>query len=179
MSRKAHMELIMVNGYNAGLGETIFYVNNGTAKSHGDVSKKPKTDEVRINCYMITEKEMSDNPEMKGEYNIARYVNTFNKRIEPLMVVFSPDIRNDIMVDNPEKRQYFTPAQCKLDSGNPMKEGGQDNFDDVMTLSETEVIFWNKIKRDPFFLYLDDSLKHIDQHWVKHNRSLLDFEIEE
>jgi hypothetical protein len=60
-----------------------------------------------------------------------------------------------------------------------MKEGGQDNYDDVMTLSETEVIFWNKIKRDPFFLYLDDSLKHIDQHWVKHNRSLLDFEIEE
>jgi hypothetical protein len=48
-----------------------------------------------------------------------------------------------------------------------------------MTLSETEVIFWNKIKRDPFFLYLDDSLKRIDQHWVKHNRSLLDFEIEE
>lgn len=179
MSRQAHMELILVNEYNAGLGETIFYVNNGTAKSHGDVSKKPMSDEVKINCYMITEKEMSENPEMKGEYNIARYVNTFNKRIEPLMVVFNPEIRDDIMVDNPKKRQYFTPTQCKLDSGNPMKEGGQDNFEDVMTLSETEIIFWNKMKRDPFFLYLDDSLQHIDQYWVKHNRSLLDFKIEE
>ena len=83
------------------------------------------------------------------------------------------------MVYNPKKRQYFTPTQCKLDSGNPMKEGGQDNFEDVMTLSETEIIFWNKMKRDPFFLYLDDSLQHIDQYWVKHNRSLLDFKIGE
>ncbi len=40
MSRQAHMELLIKEGKNPGLGDTIFYVNNGEKKSHGDVQKK-------------------------------------------------------------------------------------------------------------------------------------------
>ena len=178
MARQAHMELIIQNNYLPSMGETIFYVNNGTAKSHGDVQKIAKTNDVKINSYMITEKEMADNPDMKGEYNVARYINTFNKRIEPLMVVFDPEIRNDILVNNPEKRPYFTPKQCELVSGYPMKEGGQDSFEEVMTLSDSEVLFWNKVKRDPFFLYLEDSINYVDPYWVDKNRSVLNFKLD-
>ncbi len=44
MSRQAHMELAIKDKLNANLGEVIFYVNNGTKASHGDVQKvnKPK-----------------------------------------------------------------------------------------------------------------------------------------
>jgi hypothetical protein len=39
---------------------------------------------------MIDEKEIANNPDLKGDYNVARYLNNFNKRIEPLLVAFNP-----------------------------------------------------------------------------------------
>jgi len=42
MSRQAHMELLIREGKNPGLGDTIYYVNNGVKKSQGDVQKKTK-----------------------------------------------------------------------------------------------------------------------------------------
>ena len=193
MSRQAHMELIMMNNYPATLGETIYYINNGDKKLSGDVQKKNKWTKrekkiyldthghempndyevVNINCYMIPEKEIINNPNMTGDYNVARYITNFNKRIEPLLVVFSPEIRNDILIENPQNRGYFTKTQCTLVNGYPLKESGQDKFDEVMTLSETEVEFWKKMNVDPFFMYVEDSIKHVDQYWVEYNRKVL------
>lgn len=196
MSRQAHMELIIQNNYPAGLGETIYYVNNGVKKSSGDVEKKNKwnkkeTEEyllkngkpmpdgysvININCYMITEKEITNNPNMTGDYNVARYLSNFNKRLEPLLVVFKPEIREDILIEDPKDRQYFTKTQCELVNGFPLKEDGQDKFDEVMTLSDSEVMFWNRIKRDPFFMYVENSLDLVDQYWVEHNRKVVNFQ---
>ena len=39
MSRQAHMELVIRDGIQSNLGDTILYVNNGTKASHGDVQK--------------------------------------------------------------------------------------------------------------------------------------------
>jgi hypothetical protein len=50
---------------------------------------------------------------------------------------------------------------------------GQDKYDEVMTLSDSEVIFWNKIKRDPFFMYVDNSIELVDKNWVDYNRKVL------
>lgn len=176
MARQAHMELILQNNYPATLGETIYYVNNGTKKSSGDVAKNPKTGIVDINCYMINESDILNNPDMTGEYNVARYVANFNKRIEPLLVVFKPEIRDDILIDNPENRQYFTALQCELDSGHPLKEAGQDTLDEVMTLSDSEVLFWNRVNRDPFYMYPEGTLSLVDQYWVDHNRKVVKLE---
>ena len=44
MARQAHMELIIKNNLQVSLGDTIYYVNNGTAMSHGDVQRKKKKD---------------------------------------------------------------------------------------------------------------------------------------
>jgi hypothetical protein len=188
------MELILKNEYPANLGETIYYVNNGIKKSSGDVQKISKPtkkfqqeyfdkhgkqvpdDYIEINCYMISEKEIQNNPNMTGDYNVPRYLDTFNKRIEPLLCVFKPEIRDTILVDDPNNRQYFTKLQCELVSGYPLKEDGQDKFDEVMTLSDSEVLFWNRVQRDPFFMYVEDSLKLVDQYWVEHNRKVVNFQ---
>jgi DNA polymerase elongation subunit (family B) len=191
MSRQAHMELIVGNDYPAGLGDTIYYINNGDKKSSGDVTRISKptkklqqeymdkhgepmpNDYIQINCYMIPEKEITENPNLLGDYNVPRYLSNFNKRVEPLLVAFNPSIREDILIENPEDRQYFTKLQCELVNGFPLKEDGQDKFEEVMTLSEGEVIFWNKVGRDPYFMYVEDSLQLVDQYWVDHNRKVL------
>jgi len=191
MSRQAHMELIMLNDYPAGLGDTIYYVNNGSKKSSGDVQKITKptkkqqeeftakngypmpNDFIEVNCYMIEEKEILNNPDLKGDYNVPRYLNNFNKRVEPLLVVFHPSIREDILIDDPKDRQYFTKQQCDLVNGFPLKEEGQDKLDEVMTLSDSEVIFWNRVGRDPFFMYVENSLELADKFWVEHNRKVV------
>ena len=48
MSRQAHMELIVMSDYPAGLGDTIYYVNNGEKKSSGDVQKITKLYQVTM-----------------------------------------------------------------------------------------------------------------------------------
>jgi len=191
MSRQATIELVILNDYPATLGETIYYINNGTKKSSGDVQKISKptkkqqeeyfqkhgkpmpSDFIEINCYMIPEKEIQNNPDMTGDYNVPRYLSIFNKRIEPLLCVFKTEIREDILIDNPENRQYFTKLQCELVSGFPLKEDGQDKFDDVMTLSDSEVLFWNRVNKDPFFMYVENSLELVDQQWVDYNRKVV------
>ena len=174
MSRQAHMELLIQNQSTVSLGETIYYVNNGEKKSHGDVQKVAKTGELKINCYMISENDLTNNPDMKGDYNIGKYLSNFNKRVEPLLVAFHPDMRNDILIEDPKDKKYFTKKQCELTNGYPLKEKGQDNYDEVMTLSDTEIVFWNKVKKDPYHIYLEDSLQYADQYWVEKNRSVLD-----
>jgi DNA polymerase elongation subunit (family B) len=196
MSRQAHMELIIQNDHPAGLGDTIYYVNNGVKKSSGDVTKITKPTKrqqeeftekngypmpnnfVEVNCYMIPEKEITDNPNLTGDYNVARYLNNFNKRMEPLLCVFKPEIRDDILIEKPEDRQYFTKAQCELVNGYPLKEEGQDKLDEVMTLSDSEVIFWNRVGRDPYFMYVENSLELADPYWVEHNRKVLTLQAE-
>ena len=191
MSRQAHMELIIQNDHPAGLGDTIYYVNNGVKKSSGDVTKITKPTKrqqeeftekngypmpnnfIEVNCYMIPEKEITDNPNLTGDYNVARYLNNFNKRMEPLLCVFKPEIRDDILIEKPEDRQYFTKGQCELVNGFPLKEEGQDKFDEVMTLSDSEVLFWNRVGRDPFFMYVEDSIKLVDPYWVDYNRKVV------
>jgi len=196
MSRQAHMELILENDYPAGLGDTIYYINNGTKKTSGDVQKISKptkkqqeeyrakngvdmpNDFIEINCYMIPEKDIVNNPNLTGDYNVARYLSNFNKRIEPLLCVFKKEIREDILIEDPNDRQYFTKSQCELINGQPLKEDGQDKFDEVMTLSDSEVLFWNRVNRDPFFMYVENSLELADPFWVEHNRKVVSLQAE-
>jgi len=172
MSRQAHMELLIKEGKNPGLGDTIFYVNNGEKKSHGDVQKKK--DELVLNCYMIDERDIELNPDLLGEYNVPRYLAAFNKRIEPLLVVYKPEIREDILIENPKDRPIFTKTQTELVRGYPMKEAHQDTLEEVLTLSDTELTFWKNVGIDPYYMYLEGTLDLVDTEWVENNRSLME-----
>jgi len=146
MARQAHMELAIENNLSVSLGDTIHYVNNGKAKSHGDVQKKKKKgepDKIVLNCYLVDENELTE--DKLGEYNVARYVSIYNKRVEPLLVCFKPEVRDSLLKTKPEDREFFTKTQCELINGIPRKEADQDKLDEILTLSPEEQMFWNSI----------------------------------
>jgi DNA polymerase elongation subunit (family B) len=175
MSRQAHMELAIEHKMNLNLGDVIMYVNNGEKASHGDVQKVPakkysdlqkkkhfeKTGEaledvpsyVKLNCYILDTDELEKNPDMTGDYNVARAITTFNKRIDPLLVCFKDEIRGGLLVNNPEDMGIFTASQCELINGYPMGPGDQDELDEVMTMSDGEVKYWEKRGLSPNYMY--------------------------
>jgi DNA polymerase elongation subunit (family B) len=151
MARMAHMELAIKEEINVNLGDVIMYVNNGKKSSHGDVQKKG--DSVEINCYLLNPNAIDENPNLTGEYNVPRAITTFNKRITPLLVVFQDEIRNNLLVDNPENRGIFTTSQCELVNGYPFNKSDQDSIEDLFEMSEQEVIFWGRVGLSPEYIY--------------------------
>ena len=147
MARQAHMELVIANNVQVSLGDTIYYVNNGKAMSHGDVQRKKKkdgTEEIILNSYLISENDLENG--MKGEYNVPRYINTFNKRVEPLLVCFKKEVRESLLKKKPEDREYYTKTQCELINGVPRKDGDQDSLEEILTLSPEEKGYWSKME---------------------------------
>ena len=178
MSRMAHMELAIRDNIAVNLGDVIYYVNNGVKASHGDVQKvnKPKkgwskeqldiyfegygtyptdsmTSIIQLNCYRIEPSVLENNPEMTGEYNVPRAIATFNKRIEPLLVVFKREVRETLIVDNPEERSFFTKEQSELINGLPFEPGDQDSLEEVLTISDAEMKYWGKRGLSPDYMY--------------------------
>ena len=76
------------------------------------------------------------------EYNVPKYISQFNNRIKPLLVCFSKDIRNKILITNPSERPYFTADESVLTSGQPNEPGDQDTFEQLMTMEDKEIKFW-------------------------------------
>lgn len=183
MSRMAHMELAIKENLNVNLGDVIMYVNNGTKASQGDVQKmtakqikdtnavllhensraKLITDGVMINCYMLKADILETNPDLTGDYNVPRAVATFNKRIEPLLVVFKDEVRDGLIVDKPEDRGIFTTAQCELINGKPFEESDQDSLEEVMSLSEGELSYWEKRGLNSDYMY-----ELAEEGWEEH-----------
>jgi len=152
MSRMAHMELALHENLAVNLGDVIMYVNNGLRASHGDVQKKG--DGVQLNCYMLSKDILENNPNLTGDYNVPRAISTFNKRMEPLMVVFQDEVRNNLIVSDPEKRGIFTKAQCELINGHPLGDGDQDRLEeDVLDVTEQEMKYWEKRGLSPDYMY--------------------------
>jgi DNA polymerase elongation subunit (family B) len=174
MSRMAHMELAIQNGLNVNLGDVIMYVNNGKKASQGDVQKmtakqikdtnqynlnlnpkyKPITEGVIVNCYMLDQNILETNPDTTGEYNVPRAITTFNKRIEPLLVVFKQEVRDSLLVTDPESRGIFTTSQCELINGMPFENGDQDRLqEDVLDMTEQEINYWERRGLQPDYMY--------------------------
>jgi hypothetical protein len=123
---------------------------------------------------MIDERDIEMNPDLLGEYNVPRYLAAFNKRIEPLLVVYKPEIREDILIENPKDRPIFTKSQTELVRGYPMKEAHQDTLEEVLTLSDMELTFWKNVGIDPYYMYLDGTVDLVDVDWVENNKKLME-----
>jgi DNA polymerase elongation subunit (family B) len=183
-SRMAHMELLIRDGIQANLGDMILYVNNGTKASHGDVqkvnekmSKKDKDtyfathgkmpvlgSHIELNCYRIDPSDLENNPEMLGEYNIQRAIATFNKRVEPLLIVFDDEVRDSLLIKDPEDRSFYTTDQCKLINGKPFSPGDQDDvYENLIKMEQGEVEFWESVGIDPNYMY-----ELAEEGWEKH-----------
>lgn len=105
-----------------------------------------KEEEIVLNA-MLLSRDIIDSEEdvycKDGEeYNAPKYIDMFNKRISVLLVCFKKEIRNRILITNPENRQVFTPEEMELSSGEPNKPGDQDTYEALMTMEDKEIKFW-------------------------------------
>jgi DNA polymerase elongation subunit (family B) len=96
---------------------------------------------------------------LTDEYNVEKYLEAFNNKVKPLLVCFHPDIRNKILlkikkdkktkVEKLDGRNIFTDDQCKLVSGLPNKADEQDSYEELMTMEDKEIKFWNNVNKIP------------------------------
>ena len=207
-SRQAWYELVIKEGVNVNVSDTIYYINTGTKKAHSDVKRvthlyyydengnkveitkeveklykeQDKTlpdyvkktrlelakekygksvcdeDEIILNCKLVPNEILDKEEdvlcsEYEGlEYNVEKYIDQFNKRITPLLVCFSKDIRDKILITNPKDKKFFTEEESKLVSGQPNKDEDQDTYEQLMTPERKEIEFWLKINEVPPFV---------------------------
>ena len=170
-ARKAHMELILHHDMEPKLGDVIYYVNTADTKSKGDVQvitdKTTKQRKIVLNCKIIPQEDIENNPNyVTDEYNVHKYISAFNTRIAPLLVVFSRDIRDKILIDMVKDRKtkqyqlqdkyYFTESECKLVSGQPIEESDQDTYEELMTMDNKEIRFWMLANETPNQLTIEE-----------------------
>ena len=103
------------------------------------------------------------------DYNVARYLDAFNKKVKPLLVCFNPEIRDRILLDivkvkdkttkitteKLKERVIFTKNECELVSGLPFKEVDQDSYEELMRMEDKEIKFWDKVNKVPNNMELD------------------------
>ena len=197
-SRQAWMELALRDGIKVDMGDTLYYINIGTSKSHADVKKITRYyvtsnnlfSEERKDMRSIYEKEYKKAKKENGlsgectfehyvrqyhpeaikeeeivlnamllpreivdseddvlckdgqEYNAPKYIDMFNKRIKGLLVCFKKEIRDKILITNPNDRPVFTSSEMELCSGEPNKATDQDTYEALMTMEDKEIRFW-------------------------------------
>lgn len=119
--------------------------NEYIAKNYPEVTVE---EEIILNAVMvpreIVESEQDLLCEEGKEYNAPKYIAQFNSRITPLLVCFSKEIRDKILITVPSERPYFTVEESTLTSGEPNKPGDQDTYEQLMTMEDKEVKFWMK-----------------------------------
>jgi hypothetical protein len=106
-----------------------------------------KEEEIVLNALLLPREVIESDEEMycddNTEYNVPKYIDQFNKRITPLLVCFSKEIRDKILVTNPADRKVFTKEQSELVNGEPNKPGDQDTYEQLMTMEDKEIKFWS------------------------------------
>jgi DNA polymerase elongation subunit (family B) len=163
-SRKAFMELLKAHDIKPNMGDIVYYVNTGEAKSHGDLKtikdENGKITDVELNCKLIPTEQLEKNPNLTtDEYNVPKYLAALNKRIKPLLVCFGKEVRDKLVIDTKKNRKtkefelterhYFTNEQCKLISGEPFNASDQDTYEELMTLDDKEIRFWDSVGKVP------------------------------
>ena len=129
-------------------------------------------DIVIFNCVLLTNDLVEDEEDHfcdeDFEYNVDKYIEMFNKRIRPLLVVFDRNIRtyvnekgkevDNILITNPKDRKTFTEEETKLVSGQPFNETDQDTYEQLMTMEDKEIRFWLSIDKVPTYIEYIDSM---------------------
>jgi DNA polymerase elongation subunit (family B) len=156
LPKMVHMELAIENNLKVNLGDVIYCINNGTMKSHGDTGHST----------IVDLKMLEEDVNYVQAYNVPRAISVFNKRIEPFMVVFHPDVRDRILKSDPSKRELFTNTELEMVNGFPMEVKDQDSIVELMTPSENEINFWTKFNYDPrMFERVEIDENHAPINW--------------
>lgn len=130
----------------------LYFVNIGKVKSHGDskIIIDKETGKEKICSILIDEADLENNAEHIEEYNVSRYVGSFNEKVISILSPFKPELRdkkNGIIITNPEDRKYYTDKELELGAYD------DDTYEEAMTLEDKEVEFWNATGLDPRKVY--------------------------
>jgi len=145
------------------LDSMLYHINIGERKSHGDVKKDPITGEMIFRAKLIDIKDLEENPDLKGNYNVEKYLDAFNTRVKVLLDGFDVDVQKNILVKivvkttedasgkkikiRELKKETFTKEQMQL------RNFDLDDFDESMHLERKEIIFWNRYGYDPYMVW--------------------------
>ena len=174
------------------LDTMCYYINIGSKKSDGDskLIEDKITGKKKYASKLISNKDIEENPNLTGEYNVVKYMDAFNKKVKIYLEGFDPEIRGQILVQIIRKkikdtngnkiekmdfiRNYFTKDQLEL------KNFIHDDYDLSMKLEPKEVIFWNNYGFNPdkiwngYSIYDDDKLYlEIYQHALDYINNLM------
>lgn len=151
-------------------------------------------DEIIFNCILLPNNIVEDEDDHfcddSFEYNVDKYIEMFNKRIRPLLVCFTKDIRtrinekgkevDNILINNPEDRKQFTDEECKLVAGQPYKPTDQDTYEQLMTMEDKEISFWVRVdKKPPYTEECGMDWEEIKQDYLERMKALEKKEIKE
>ena len=123
-------------------------------------------DIVLFNCVLLSNDLVEDEEDHfcseDFEYNTDKYIEMFNKRIRPLLVVFDKNVRSvvnekgkvvdNILISNPKDRKTFTEDETKLVSGQPFNDTDQDTYEALMTMEDKEIKFWLSVDKVPTYI---------------------------
>ena len=132
-------------------------------------------DRLVFNCVLLPNDIVEDEDEHycdeTFEYNVEKYIDMFNKKVKPLLVCFSREMRSklnekgkevsNILINNPKDRKEFTEEECELVAGQPYNVTDQDTYEQLMTMEDKEIKFWTSVGKIP--PYVDE----IGMDWEK------------
>lgn len=118
---------------------------------------------VELNCVRLSNEIVEDEDDHfcddQLEYNREKYIDGFNKKVKPLLVCFSEEIRyttdkkgnriSNILITNPSDRKFFTREETVLISGQPYQTKDQDTFEQLMSMEDKEIKFWLSVNKRP------------------------------
>ena len=84
-----------------------------------------------------------------GNYNVPKFLDALNKKIEPLLVAFHPNIRKNILVTHPDKIQLFMRQDLELCNNMPDNPEDKDELEEFFTIDPRETIFWQQFNYNP------------------------------
>jgi hypothetical protein len=119
---------------------------------------------LKLCSNIIKTSDLENNPNILGEYNVAKYVDAFNKRAKALLEGFEPKIRKDILRTDPTQCEQFSPSELEL------KSFPADDLEEAMVLEDQELEFWNRSGLRPdkiwdgYKLPTPDALDEIDEY---------------
>ena len=183
-------KLKLVNDYmppEPELDSVVYFVNTGTkiSDSNSGIMKDKVTGEEKFCAAIITADDMLENPDMKGEYNIAKYLNAFNKRVKSLLVGFEPEVSKAILAKIvKDKKTKEVDLKCGGENyasyDLKLKNFDLNDLDESMYLETKEVEFWNRTGYDPrkvwtgFKMYDDNRVYYeIYDHALNHLNTLM------
>lgn len=151
---QAHMELIIKEGLHVEKGDIIYYVNIGTSKSHGDSKVLiDKNTGEKYMCSVLLREEDLESTNINIQYNVKKYISSFNKSVESILIGFPETIRTtllkDVKTNRKDKKDYLEPREYYTDNEIKLMSFEKDNLEESMYLEPLELDLWNKTGRDP------------------------------